>query len=205
MKQLCAFLALIFLLPSCTTLLKEPHYSFKAPTKPTNLKTSYDSDGRPIGFLFKSTDQRRGPHQSIWISVVNRGEPNIYAIGVGLPFIPDFAFEEPKNKIDKSKNLEIRYHAYSTTPPWPPVKTLPANPAIELPDKTILKPISSQSCNGELLAHCQIFTYGRSVEELPQFVFLETRTELTDGSFLTTPKMDFYYRDKIELIYHRGP
>ena len=157
MKQLCAYIAVILLLSGCTTLLKEPYYSFKTPEKPTHLKTSYDPDGRPIGFEYKSSNQR-GLHQSIWITVLNRGEPNIYAIGIGLPFIPDFTFEEPKTKIDKSKNLEIQYHAYSTTPPGLSVKALPKNPAIELPDKTILKPISSKPCGSELFTHCQIFT-----------------------------------------------
>lgn len=198
-KSMYALIFFVFAVSGCTSLMKKPYYKMSVDDETAKRQLSYDSDGRPSGFNFK-VGRERGQSESVWIQVLNEGGEDIYAFGIILPFIPDLLFEKPEKKMNYDENISIQVRAYANPGK---VTQMTTPPVIETPDgKKHLALQINHTCGW---GSCQIFTYNLTPRQAPKFRISETQTKLESGDVLKTPPVDFEFRKKVELIYHRGP
>lgn len=192
---------LLPLLASCSSVTKSQYYSFDPVSDLGALKVYKDENGRSTGFLYRQ-GKDSGDHESIWIEVENTGE-TLYTFGpMFLPVIPVFFFPSSRRPIDSSKQIEIKFLAYSNADFGPSIKTLPEL-MVELPDGKKLKAIKTSPCLGDK-DRCVLFTYDAKVGQTREFYISETRTILSDGRELRTPRLRYNFNDRIHFHWFQS-
>jgi hypothetical protein len=180
---------------SCSSITRPLQYKPILP-KSKDFKAFYigNYNDRMLGMQFKKNDKH---HQSVWIEIENYGVKN-YTFGPPfLPILPDFFTGH--NLINKSEDLRLRVHAYSSMDPSEDVSKIETPTIITLSNKE-LKPIFEKNCDPDVNGKkCFIYTYPVKVGDMKQVTVQPFNVILTNGSTLDIPKVNFKYIEKLRI------